>query len=76
MIKDKSCVLLSSIQLFVTAQTVTHQAPLSMGFSSQEYWSKYPFSTPGGSFWPWDQTRVSCIAGGFLTIWATREARM
>ena len=27
-----------------------------------------------GSFWPMDQTRVSCIAGRFLTIWATREA--
>ena len=26
---------------------VAHQAPLSMGFSSQEYWSGLPFSFPG-----------------------------
>ena len=25
----------------------THQAPLSMGFSRQEYWSRLPFSSPG-----------------------------
>ena len=27
-----------------------------------------------GSSWPRDQTRVSCIAGKFFTVWATREA--
>ena len=27
-----------------------------------------------GSFWPRDRTQVSCIAGGFFTVWATREA--
>ena len=31
-----------------------------------------PFSR--GSSWPRDQTQVSCIAGRFFTIWATREA--
>ena len=31
-----------------------------------------PFSRE--SSWPRDRTRVSCIAGGFFTIWATREA--
>ena len=31
-----------------------------------------PFSR--GSSWPRDQTQVSCIAGGFFTDWATREA--
>ena len=31
--------LLSCVQLFVTLWTITHQAPLSMGFSRQEYWS-------------------------------------
>ena len=34
-------------QLSVTLWTVAHQAPLSMGFSRQEYWSELPFSTPG-----------------------------
>ena len=32
----------------------------------------YPFSS--GSSWPRDQTSVSCIAGGFFSSWATREA--
>ena len=27
-----------------------------------------------GSSWPWDWTGLSCIAGGFFTVWATREA--
>ena len=31
--------LLSHVRLFVTPWTVAHQAPLSMGFSRQEYWS-------------------------------------
>ena len=35
-------------------------------------WVAIPFSR--GSSWPWDQTRVSCIAGRVSTIWATREA--
>ena len=35
--------LLSCVQLFVTPQTGADQAPLSMGFSRQEYWSGVPF---------------------------------
>ena len=35
-------------------------------------WVAYPFSSR--SFQPRNRTRVSCIAGGFLTNWATREA--
>ena len=38
---------LSHVRLFVTPQTVAHQAPLSMGFSRQEYWSRLPFPSPG-----------------------------
>ena len=38
---------LSGIQLFVTPWTVAHQAPLSMGFFRQEYWSGLPHP-PGG----------------------------
>ena len=30
-----------------TQRTVAHQAPLSMEFSRQEYWSRLPFSSPG-----------------------------
>ena len=32
----------SCVQLFVNLRTVAHQAPLSMGFSGQEYWSGVP----------------------------------
>ena len=39
--------LLSHVQLFVTLWTVAGQAPPSMGFSRQEYWSGVPFSFPG-----------------------------
>ena len=35
--------MLSYIQLFAAPRTVTHQAPLSIGFSRQEYWSGLPF---------------------------------
>ena len=41
------CYSLSRAQLFVTPWTVAHQAPLSMGFSRQEYWSRLPFPPPG-----------------------------
>ena len=37
----KSCLTLA------TSWTVTHQAPLFMGFSRQEYWSVLPFHSPG-----------------------------
>ena len=38
---------LSHIQLFATPWTVAHQAPPSMEFSRQEYWSGLPFPSPG-----------------------------
>ena len=39
--------LLSRVLLFATPWTVEHQAPLSMGFSWQEYWSVLPFPLQG-----------------------------
>ena len=36
----------SRVQLLVTPWTVARQAPLSMGFSRQEYWSELPFPSP------------------------------
>ena len=39
--------LLSRVRLFVTPWTVAYQAPLSIGFSSQEYWSGLPFPSLG-----------------------------
>ena len=38
---------LSCVQLFATPWTVAHQAPPSMGFSRQEYWSGLSFPSPG-----------------------------
>ena len=37
----------SRVRLFATPWTVARQAPLSMGFSRQEYWSGLPFPSPG-----------------------------
>ena len=37
---------LSRVRLFVTPWTVAHQAPPSMGFFRQEYWSGAPFPSP------------------------------
>ena len=38
---------LSRVQLFATPWTIAHQAPPSMEFSRQEYWSGLPFPSPG-----------------------------
>ena len=38
---------LSHVQLFVTPRTVADQAPVSMGFSRQDYWRGLPFPSPG-----------------------------
>ena len=37
----------SRAQLFTTPRPVAQQAPLSVGFSRQEYWSGLPFPSPG-----------------------------
>ena len=39
--------MLSHVQLFVTMWAIAFQAPLSMGFSRQEYWSGLPYPSPG-----------------------------
>ena len=38
--------LFNRVWLFATPQTIAHQAPLSVGFSWQEYWSELPFHSP------------------------------
>ena len=42
-----SCAQLSPVRLFTTPWTVACQAPPSMAFSRQEYWSGLPFPSPG-----------------------------
>ena len=39
--------MLSCVQLFATPGTLAHQAPQSMGFSRQGYWSGWPCPPPG-----------------------------
>ena len=39
--------VLSPVRLYVTSWTAAHQAPMSVEFSRQEYWSGLPFSFPG-----------------------------
>ena len=39
--------LLSHLRLFATPWTIAYQAPLFIGFSRQEYWSGFPFPSPG-----------------------------
>ena len=41
------CQSFSRVQLFAIPWTVARQAPLTMGFSRQEYWSGLPFPSPG-----------------------------
>ena len=65
----------SHVRLFETPWTIAHQAPLSTGFSRQEYWSGLPSSSPEDLPQPGIKTWVSCIVADiFFTIWATREA--
>ena len=49
-----ACLLscLGCVWLFVTLWTVAHQAPLSMGFSRQEYWSELPYPPLGNLPYP------------------------
>ena len=44
--------LLGRVRLFATPWTAARQAPLSMGFPSQEYWSGLPFLSPGDLLHP------------------------
>ena len=46
-VKLLSRVQLFATQLFATLWTVAYQAPPSVGFSRQEYWSGLPFPFPG-----------------------------
>ena len=65
-----------SCQILVTRWIVPFQAPLSMGFPRQEYWSGLPFPSSGDLPKPGIEPRslglqvVSCIAGEFFTDWA------
>ena len=62
--------VLSHIQLFATPWTVALQAPLSMRFPRQEYWSRLPFPPPVDLPNPGTECaspEAPALAGGFFT---------
>ena len=68
---------LSHVQFFKTPWTVARQAPLSTGFSRQEYWSRLPCLPPGDLPDPGIEptSLISpALAGGFFTTSTTWEA--
>jgi len=70
------CVL-SHVQFFETPETVALQAPLSVEFSRQEYWSGLPFPPPGDLYHPGIKPASPAspaLAGRFFTTSATWEA--
>ena len=69
----------SCVRLFVTPGTVARQAPLSVGFSRQEYWSGLPCPLPGDLSNPGIESMSlmsPALAGGFFTTSATWEVRI
>ena len=67
----------SRVPLFVTLWTVALQAPLSMGFSRQEYWSGLPFPPPGELPDPGielSSLMSPALTAGFFTSSTTWEA--
>ena len=66
-------------RLFVTPWTVAVQAPLSMKFPRQEYWSGFPFTTPGDLPDPGIEPASLAspvLAGGFFTTAPPRKTLM
>ena len=57
---------LSRVRLFATPWTVAYQAPLSMGFSRQWYWSGLPFPSPADLPDPGIEPVSPALAGGFF----------
>ena len=64
----KSCLTLCNLW------TVAHQAPLSMGFPKQEYWSGLPFPSPGDPPDPGIEPLSPASAGGFFTTELSRKS--
>ena len=61
----------STIQFFATPWTIARQAPLSMGFSRQKYWSGEPFPSPGDLLDPGMEAvspAAPALVGGFFTM--------
>ena len=61
------CCWVAPLCLLATPWTVAHQAPLSMGFSRQEYWSGLPCPPPGDLPHTGMETTSPALAGGIFT---------
>ena len=59
---------LSRVQLFATLWTVAYQAPLSMEFFRQEYWSGLPFPPSGDLPHPGTELTSPALTGSFFTL--------
>ena len=57
---------LSRLQLFAIPWTAAHQAPPSMEFSRQEYWSGLPFPSPGDLLNPGDELMCPALQADTL----------
>jgi len=68
--------VLSPVRLTATPWTIGRQASLSMGISQARILDWVAMPSSRGSSQSRVQTQVSRIAGGFFTVWATREAHM
>ena len=69
----------SCVRFFATPWTVARQAPLSLGFLRQEYWSGLPCPPPGDLPKPGTEPASlmsPALAGGFFTTSAPQEAHM
>ena len=78
----KVCVQsLSCVQLFITPWTIGYQAPLSVEFSRQEYWSGLPFPIPGLKDllihlyvpWFWHTESYTCLMQTVWWVWRYRR---
>ena len=67
---------LSCVWLFAIPWTVAHQAPLSMGFLRQEYWSGLPFLSPGDLPDPGIEPTSPALLVDSLPIVCHRESQM
>ena len=68
------CSFTKSCPTLCDPMTIACQAPLSMGFPRQEYWSGLTFPSPGDFPYPGIEPVSPALAGKFFTTEPTREA--
>ena len=71
--RENCCLVAQSCLILWAPWAVTHQTPLPMGLSWQEYWRRLPFPSPGDLPNRGMEPHVSCIGSQVLYCWATWE---